>query len=240
MKPLKRACRGGQSGAVGAFCSIVLAVPMWFAIPGQFLTQDSWSGGPAVQHATQDSVYQQYLGTYLPTHRDGEFTVLTQNGRLAVRLPPNPQTFELKQPAEDGKWYFLVSDQMAVSFEKDRSGQVIVMKVHQGGRQYECIRSGVELPAEMDLDELARYVGSYTTPSSQTTFTVLVQNNRLAVDVGAAVLELHPPDENGRWIARIDPGVSVRFDQGEDGWIASLVFYGGEAPEVELTRVVGG
>ena len=44
--------------------------------------------------------------------------------------------------------------------------------------------------------------------------TVLVRNNRLAVDVpGQTVFELHVPDEKGRRALRIRESLAVAFDE---------------------------
>ena len=185
--------------------------------------------------------YGEYLGKYLPTHREAEFTVAEQNGRLTLKLPPNPTTFELEAPDKEGKWYFALSNQMAVSFVRNKAGEVIVMRIHQGPKEYECVRAGVELPPEIDLSELDRHLGSYRSNTSGTTVNVILQNNRLAIDVpGRTVFELQPPNEEGSWVFRINSTSSVTFNQAQEGRIVSITFRQANVPDVEMTRVETG
>ena len=189
---------------------------------------------------TTDDGFGPLVGKYLPTHRPGEFTVSEQNGRLAVELAPNPTVFELQPPDDEGKRYFLVSDQMAVSFERDEAGDVVVMKVYQSGREFESVRSGVELPSEIAADQLSRYLGTYRSETSDTTLEAFIQNNRLAINVpGRVIYELHPPNEEGLWAFRIDSEGGVKFNETEGGRVISLTSYRGGAAQDELTRVAG-
>ncbi len=156
-------------------------------------------GKPSVASASNfGEDYSSLIGTYLPTHRNGEFKVMELNGRLAVEMPPTPQPFELHSPDENGLWRFIRTDRMAVSFERDDEGTVVAMKVHTGGQVFECVRAGVEVTPEIDLGELAKYLGSYRSKRSGTIMRAFAQNNRLALEVqGQAIYELYPPTEDG-------------------------------------------
>jgi hypothetical protein len=52
------------------------------------------------------------------------------------------------------------------------------------------------------------------------------------------VFELYPPDENGIWVFRISPELTLKFKETPEGQVESLIFYqsGGEFP---MTRVAG-
>jgi len=83
--------------------------------------------------ATAD--YESYLGEYITNFgqfQDTVFTVLIQNDRLAVDVP-GQQVFELKEPDEEGKWYFAISSDIAISFDRDEADNVIGMKMYQAG-----------------------------------------------------------------------------------------------------------
>jgi CubicO group peptidase (beta-lactamase class C family) len=172
--------------------------------------------------------YEPYLGKYIANFgqfRDTVFTVLVQNGRLAVDVP-GQQVFELKEPDEEGKWYFAISNEIAVSFESDESDNVIGMKMYQSGMTFDLPREGVEIAAEIPLDELQKYLGSYRSEQLGITVEVLVQNKRLAVDVpGQMVYELYPPDEAGRWAFRVTPEISLSFSETPEGEVESLTMY---------------
>jgi CubicO group peptidase (beta-lactamase class C family) len=172
--------------------------------------------------------YEPYIGEYVANFgqfKDTVFTVLVQNDRLAVYIP-GQQVYELKEPDEEGKWYFAISSEIAVSFERDKAGNVIGMKMYQAGMTFELPREGVEIAPEIPLEELQKYLGSYRSDELSMTVEVLIQNNRLAIDVpGQMVYELYPPDENGIWVFRVTPEISVKFDETPDGQVESLTMY---------------
>jgi CubicO group peptidase (beta-lactamase class C family) len=181
---------------------------------------------PADDGATED--YEPYIGKYIANFgqfKDEIFTVLVQNDRLAIDIP-GQQVYELKEPDEEGKWYFVISNEIAVSFESDENDNVIGMKMYQAGMTFDLPREGVEIVPEIPLDELQKYLGSYRSEELQVTVEVLIQNNRLAIDVpGQMVYELYPPDENDRWVFRITPDISVSFNETPAGQVDSLTMY---------------
>jgi CubicO group peptidase (beta-lactamase class C family) len=181
---------------------------------------------PADDGATED--YEPYIGNYIANFgqfKDEIFTVLVQNNRLAIDVP-DQQVYELKEPDEEGKWYFVISNEIAVSFERDEEDNVIGMKMYQAGMTFDLPREGVEIAPEIPLDELQKYLGSYRSEELQVTVEVLIQNNRLAIDVpGQMVYELYPPDENDKWVFRITPDISVSFNETSDGQVDSLTMY---------------
>jgi CubicO group peptidase (beta-lactamase class C family) len=172
--------------------------------------------------------YEPYFGDYIANFgqfKDVVFTVLVQNGRLAVDVP-GQQVFELKEPDAEGKWYFAITNEIAVSFERDQSDNVIGMKMYQAGMTFELPRAGIEIAPEIPLDKLQKYLGSYRSEELKMTVEVLIQNNRLAVDIpGQMIYELYPPDEDGRWFFRVTPEISVSFNETPDGKLASLTMY---------------
>jgi len=185
--------------------------------------------------------YEPYLGKYMANFgqfKDTDFTVLVQDGRLAVDIP-GQQIFELKQPDEEGKWYFMISNEIAISFERDDTGNVISMKLYQAGYVFELPREGIEVAPEIPLEELQKYLGSYHSEELGVTVEVLVQNNRLAVDwPGEMVYEMYPPDEEGIWVFRVSEDFALRFNKTPDGFIESLTYYqAGE--EFLMPRVEG-
>ncbi len=188
--------------------------------------------------------YEPYLGNYIANFgqfHDAVFTVLVQNDRLAVNIP-DQQVFELKEPDEEGKWYFAITNEIAVSFERDENGDVIMMKLYQAGMVFDVLREGVELPAEIPLDELQKYLGTYRSDELGITAQVLIQNNRLAIDIpGQMVYELYPPDDQGVWFFRVTPEISLRFKETLAGEVESLTMYqaGMEfiMPQIESKRL---
>ncbi|MEE8598535.1 MAG: serine hydrolase [Dehalococcoidales bacterium] len=185
--------------------------------------------------------YEPYIGEYVANFapfEDVEFTVLVQNDRLAVDVP-GQQIYELKEPDEEGKWYFAITDTIAVSFDRDDEGNVIGMKLYQAGYTFELPREGVKIAAEIPLEELQKYLGSYHSEELGVTVEVLIQNNRLAVDwPGEMVYELYPPDEEGIWVFRVSEGFTLRFNETTDGQVESLTYYQDDE-EFLMPRVEG-
>jgi len=192
---------------------------VWEALLGE------WKDADATD-TTED--YEPYIGKYIANFgqfQDTEFTVLVQNDRLAIDVP-GQQIFELKEPDEEGKWYFVISDEIAISFERDDTDNVIGMKLYQAGLTFELPRKGAEVKPEIPLDELQKYLGSYHSKELGITVEVLIQNNRLAIDwPGEMIYELYPPDEQGIWVFRVSERFTLRFNETPDGRIESLTYY---------------
>jgi CubicO group peptidase (beta-lactamase class C family) len=181
---------------------------------------------PADGDATED--YEPYVGEYIANFgqfKDEMFTVLVHSNRLAIDVP-GQQVFELKEPDEQGKWYFVISSDIAVSFDRDEDNDVVGMKMYQAGMTFDLPREGVEVPPEIPLDELQKYLGSYRSEELQITVEVLIQNNRLAIDVpGQMVYELYPPDDEGVWVFRVTADISVSFNETATGQVNSMIMY---------------
>jgi hypothetical protein len=192
---------------------------VWEALLGE------WQGNAAADRSAE---YGPYLGKYTAnfgTFKNATFTVKVQNKRLAVDIP-GQMVYELKEPDKEGKWYFTVTDQIAVSFERDATGKVNIMKMFQSGAVFEIPREGYVFQPEIPLADLQKYLGSYRSEQLKMTVDVRIQNNRLAVDIpGQMVYELLPPDTEGKWAFRVTKAISVSFGLSQDGKIDSLTMY---------------
>ena len=192
-----------------------------------------WDALLGEQAAESDAIdYRPYLGRYvanLGTFKDAEFTVLVQSNRLAIDMA-GQAVVELKDPDEEGMWYFAVSDAIAVSFERNDTGDVTMLKWHESGLTFELPNVGVEVPAEIPLDELQKYLGSYHSKDLDVDVKVVIQNNRLAVDIpGQMVFELYPPDEEGKWVFRAIDEITVEFNESDAGVESMTRYQAGQA-----------
>jgi len=190
----------------------------------------------------KDIDFAPYLGRYIADFgpfSDDHFTVLVQNGNLAVDVPQQ-MVYELKPPDEQGRWTFAITDQIAVSFERDDKGEIIALNMHQGGLTFELPREGVEIEPEVALSEVREYLGKYHDERLDADIEVLIHNGRLAADVpGQMIYELHTPDElDGRWIFRATDKLWIEFNRSDDGAIESLTLTEHGQP-YELPRVGG-
>ena len=167
---------------------------------------------------------ERYVGEYMAnfaTFDNVPFTVSVTDDKLAVDVP-GQMNYKLKTPDEQGKWYFEMTDTIAVSFDQDDQGAIQAMRMHQGGFDFELLPKGFEVPVTIPLDELQPYVGTYK--SGDVDLVVSIQNNRLAIDPSNApvVFELNPPDEEGFRTFRIRPSLQVRFDHDDTGRVVGF------------------
>jgi CubicO group peptidase (beta-lactamase class C family) len=196
-----------------------------------------WTG-PATAGTAE---YAPYLGQYIANFaefKNVEFTVLVRNNHLAIDIP-GQMVFELKEPDASGKWYFSISEQIAVSFDKDAQGKVTGMRMYQAGLELEIPKKGVEIKPEIPLADLQKYLGSYRSEQMGVTVSVQIQNNRLAIGVpGQMVYELYPPDKDGKWFFRATSTISLKFHESGGGQIDQLIMYQ-SGQEYVMPRVVG-
>jgi len=203
---------------------------VWEALLGEWMDDDV--AGAAID-------YEPYLGKYIANFgqfKDARYTVVVQNGHLAIDVP-GQMVYELKPPDEEGKWFFAISDQIAVSFEHDEVGNIVAMKQYQHGLVLELPREGVEIPPEIPLDELQKYLGSYYSEKINETVKLVIKNNCLALEIpGQKTYELRAPNEEGKWLFRVIDQIAVSFKESDDGRIVSMMYH--EAgKEFEYRRV---
>jgi secernin len=166
--------------------------------------------------------YEPYIGKYIGNFgqfRNAEFTVLIKNDRLAVDIP-GQTVVELNEPDEEGLWYFTITNTVAVSFDRDDEGNIATMKMHQTN---ELPRKAEQPESENVPEQYKPYVGKYTIPMANAEMTVLVQENHLALDIpGQMVVELKPPDNQGRWYFAIDNNTAVSFPRDDAGKVTAM------------------
>lgn len=180
------------------------------------------------------------LGKYVANFgpfREERFTVLVKDGKLAVDVP-GQRIYEIKAPDAEGKWYFALTDQIAVSFKKEDADKAISMTMYQAGFEFECPREGVELKAEVPLEKLQPLVGTYRDEEAKISVKVIISNNRLSIlDPGGGLNELAPPDEKEKWPLRANKKLmQVRFNKADDGSIRSMTRFQKDK-ESEMPRV---
>jgi CubicO group peptidase (beta-lactamase class C family) len=189
--------------------------------------------------AEAEQNFDEYAGNYLANFgpfKDAGFEVLVQNDNLAVDVP-GQMIFELFLPAEDGKRSFRITDEVAVSFHRNDDGDVASMKLYQSGMTFELPREGYEVAAEIPLEQLKQFLGKYRDDKLDDNIEVVIQNNRLAVDVpGEMVFELKLPDEEGKRFCHVTDKLAVRFNKDDLGKIASFTIFERESQR-EVVRI---
>ncbi|UCC63052.1 MAG: serine hydrolase [Anaerolineae bacterium] len=178
-----------------------------------------------------------YLGTY--TALSGplmykQFGVLVQNGRLAVNLPEQI-VVELEPPDDEGKWAFSIDNSIAVSFVQDEAGQVTALKLYQAGEVYKVPRGKAPPEPELALEDVQKYLGIYYEPEQDHNVEVVFQNGRLGIKVPdvLVILELYPPDAEGKWHLRLNPEIAISFNESQDGHVESFTSHTPEGDFVQ-------
>jgi len=177
---------------------------------------------------------QPYIGTYAATFDDSVYTVIVRSGRLALDVP-GQTVYELRDPDETGLWSFVLSDELAVSFESGDADVATSLILHQGGLALEFLRAGFRPAVEVSAERARALVGEYDDPASEDTIEVVHQNGRLAVHIdGRMTLELRLPDDEGMWRARATDQIAVRFETSSDEETVGLELTRG--PEQKVYR----
>ena len=153
--------------------------------------------------------------------QNAEFKVTVRQDKLAVDIP-GQMMVDLKEPDEAGLRYFVLTDRVAVSFEQLESGEVTALKFHQASVLPRKKDSTPEISDDVPL-EMRPYLGIYTVPMQNREYNVIFQNNRLALDIpGQIVVELAPPDDQGRWTFSMDSTTSVSFDRNQNNDVTAM------------------
>ena len=172
----------------------------------------------------------EYTGNFGPFTND-TFTVQEKNGTLSLDVP-GQMLYELNLPDEEEKWYFALTNQVAVSFDRNDEGIVTGLKMYQSGMTFELPRKGLEILPEIPLDMLQKYLGEYYNKEKDVSPTIVIQNNRLAVDVpNQMVFEFLPPNEDGIWVCRVIDKMKITFTEDEEQQVTGFMFLGGEGED---------
>lgn len=171
--------------------------------------------------------YHSYLGTYTAdfgVFQNAEFTVTVQNGRLAIDIP-DQFIFELEEPDMEGKWFFKMFEDVAVSFEYTLKGNVTMMKLHQYGYTFELPKKSARI--QEYPQDLQKYTGFYQTEDPTVRMEILIENEKLLLEIpGQPVkFELSSPDKEGLWRIKLNPTIAISFQESDYGEVTSITMH---------------
>ncbi len=204
------------------------------------LVFDTLFGEEKAERDLADINTEELTGKYIANFgpfSDTVFEVMMKDGKLAVDVP-GQTTYELKSPNEEGKWYFALTDTIAVSFNKNDKDKVISMQFYQGGMEPEFLREDYEPKPDSPLNVTAPIVGKYHDEQADLDINVSVKKGRIVVKADKqGTFSLLPPTDGGLWKLRALPdAIQFRFNKNDDGTIKSMTrIQGGK--EVEMARV---
>ncbi|NVK21205.1 MAG: beta-lactamase family protein [Kangiellaceae bacterium] len=167
------------------------------------------------QESKPQEDFEKYLGKYeanFASFSDEHFTVLVKDGLLAIDIP-RQMVYTLKSPDQEGKRYFTMTDQVAVSFN-EKDGKVISLKMHQAGMEFELPKEGMtKKESKKDLQKL---IGKYKQEARDGLIEVYLKDNKLRINIpGQGDVELAAPDSAGHRKMMPHPAFSALFEKGQ-------------------------
>lgn len=206
--------------------------------------------------AELERLYQEIQGEYLADFgslRNTTIAVKLTGGRPALDLGYG-RIVELRDPDEQGKWAFAINERSAVSFGRNRAGQVDALRLHEGSWKLEAPRKGMPIEGETDparLDDMQRVAGTYRVlpessdgleldeqdgEASSIELVVQVEHGHLTVDKSQLPVKLPrerfallPADENGMRRYRANDRLAALFEESDEGNVRTLrIFQDGE------------
>jgi serine-type D-Ala-D-Ala carboxypeptidase/endopeptidase len=187
---------------------------------------------PAAMSNVAAANLQDYVGSF-PLAPTFVMLVTTDQGRLFVQATGQPQLSLLPVAADR----FKVKDVDAeVSFERDTSGKVIALVLHQNGIDQRAPRGEVSVPVEIALPagQLQEYVGDY--PLAPTfVLNVTVQDGRLAVQAtGQERFPVYASARDKFFYKVVD--AQITFQRNAAGRVSGLVLHQGGADLVATKK----
>jgi hypothetical protein len=189
--------------------------------PGKMEILDYRVGsGSAEDLAAAAEKYEKYVGEYKHPAGGDPFKVLVKDGGLAVDIP-NRMVLGFNDPDEDGRWYCKLSTNLFCTFETGDGGEIVSFVLHEMipmPRQ-----STPEEIADDVPEDLGVYLGEYRLAQLNAVFTVMYQDDGLAVhnSLEDRTYRLQPPDEKGGWLDELGKN-TIYFDRDDDGNVVSM------------------
>jgi hypothetical protein len=164
--------------------------------------------------------YQPYLGKYQGPR--AVFTVLVQNGSLAIDIPGR-MIFELRDPDDQGLWFFKLTPDVNVSFQQADSGRVAGLTLINRARIPK--RAAAEEIKDDVPEKLRPYLGQYPIPMEKQELRVLSRKGSLAIDIpGQGIFDLEGPDSEGMW-TKSSGGDRISFVVDDEGSVRALILH---------------
>ena len=169
---------------------------------------------------TPSDKYHAYIGEYTNASDKRAVKVFVQGGNLALDIP-GKVVLAMNDPDEEGLWRCKLAPQLFLKFNKDGSGKVVQMELHQ---IIPLPRRSGPPEASTEVPERFRpYLGKYFLAALQAEFRVLYRNGSLAIydPLEKKTVGLRPPDANGRWVDEFDKN-TILFDRDGQGSVSAM------------------
>jgi len=182
------------------------------------LVSDGENPAPTSELQSVPEAFLPFLGRYQADsgpQQGTEFTVLFQDGALAVDIP-GQTVFALNEPDEGGWRSFVLTDQVSVRFQEDPSGRVEAMELAQTSVFPRGAASN-EPPAGTPED-LIPLLGEYLLPGGQGVLEVYFEAETLSVrDPNGRIIPLSAGEAPGVWLTDDTPPKPITFPTDPQG-----------------------
>jgi len=164
--------------------------------------------------------YDPYVGRYSGPR--GVITVSAEDTGLSVRLADG-RTFGLREPDEEGRWFFKLTRDIDVTFEGAGSGPAAAMVLSNRVRIPK--RAAPEKVPDDVPEALRPFLGQYPIPMAKQEITISYMRGGLAIHfTGGRQGPLVGPDDNGLWLDK-SGGDAYSFVRAEDGTVRALILH---------------
>jgi len=182
------------------------------------------SGAPVPSATAGAAKFDAYVGEYRNVERGNIATIFVKDDALALDIPGS-LALSFKEPDAGGAWRSTVSDGVFVTFERDDSGEITGMKLHQ---IFRLPRTGEQGPpaASMPAD-MRPYQGTYLLAQARADFTVVYESQGLVINdpLAKRAIRLRPSVQAGAWVDEFGK-FTIRFEADDAGKVAAMLLEG--------------
>ena len=200
------------------------------------------SGKKNSEQKIDSDKYREYLAKYTNPQTNIVVSVFIDNNNLTVDIP-NKVKLPFNDPGEDGLWFCKYSKNLFLKFNKDDSGKIVQMELHEivpMQRQADSVNIGEDVP-----EKFKPYLGKYLLAQLGANFEVSFLDSSLAVydPMAKRTVRLQLPDKNGRWLDEYNKNTTF-FTFDDDGKVtrmnidANSRFQRGEPVAFIIERVI--
>ena len=155
--------------------------------------------GSEQKDSAEPNKFSEYLAKYTNPQTNTVVSVFVENNNLTVDIP-NKVKLPFKNPDEEGLWFCKFSKNLFLKFNKDDSGKIVQMELHEivpMQRQADSVKIGEDVP-----EKFKPYLGKYLLAQLGAKFEVSFLDSSLAVydPMAKRTVKLQLPDKNGRWL----------------------------------------
>ena len=182
-----------------------------------------------------------YLGAYtLGTHsiQPHGFKVTSDHGQLALVHPGGGGT-RLNDADERGRRQLEGYPREYAEFTRDADGRIAGMKMRTADQ---FLRGAAPPEPEITRAEVEKFLGNYVDPKDGASLKVIFEDGRLTIKSTATPVpvQLFPPDATGRWPLRLNPAVTISFDEDQTGRVVSFTSHLPDGSDLVRPKVVEG